>query len=711
MMFSGWLAGRRTGAGVREMAGKHEALAVLRRGLGLDANFHEGQWEAIDSAVNRRERTLVVQRTGWGKSVVYFVATRLMRDSGLGPSLIISPLLALMRDQKRMAANLGIRAETVNSSNAQDWSSVATALADDAIDLLLISPERLANDQFMTGILPKSPKGFGLVVVDEAHCISDWGHDFRPDYRRIVRILDALPANIPVIATTATANDRVIKDIEVQLGNNVHVQRGPLMRKSLALQTIHLPSHAERLAWLADNLPALRKAGIIYTQTVADAQRVSAWLRSRGFDAPAYYGSVSGDERVTLEERLRANDVDALVATSALGMGFDKPDLGFVIHYQRPGSLIAYYQQIGRAGRAIPEAHAILMVGDEDDAIQDFFIESAFPSETLCREILSSLASTEGLTSREVGAVVNAPYGRIEQALKILELEGAVARDDRRFHRTILPWQPDRNRTDGITAQRRSEFLRMVAYSHTGECQMAFIARELDDGTATARCGKCANCVGPAFIAVPNPATVGDAELFLRAQQHVIRPRKLLPTGILLDLPGRIHDDFQMEEGRALSMWGDGGWSEQVRAGKYQDGTFSDDLVTESARFIRVRWRPTPTPTWVTAVPSPRRPELVATFASRLADRLGLPYLGVLGHKTPPEEQKSMNNSAMQFQNIYNTLKVDTSQVLHGPVLLVDDMVDSTWTLTVCAAALRKRGSGPVFPFALAAMPSGSDAQ
>ncbi|MDQ2653079.1 MAG: RecQ family ATP-dependent DNA helicase [Chloroflexota bacterium] len=691
------------------MATENDALAILRQGLGSDARFHDGQWEAIDSAVNRRERTLVVQRTGWGKSVVYFVATRLLRDSGLGPSLIISPLLALMRDQMRMATSLGIRAETLNSSNAEDWSFIAADLASDNIDLLLISPERLANDQFLADVLPRSSKGFGLVVVDEAHCISDWGHDFRPDYRRIVRILDTLPANIAVIATTATANDRVIADIEAQLGSSVNVQRGPLMRTSLSLQSIHLPSHAERLAWLADNLPELRKAGIIYTQTVADAQRVSAWLESRGFDAPAYYGSVASDTRVVLEERLRANDVDALVATSALGMGFDKPDLGFVIHYQRPGSLIAYYQQIGRAGRAIPEAHAILMVGDEDDAIQNFFIESAFPSEELCREILNSLASSEGLTTREIGAVVNAPYGRIDQALKILELEGAVSREERLYSRTILPWQPDHGRMAGITEQRRRELARIVAYSHTSECQMAFIARELDDIAATDRCGVCANCIGPAFNAAPIAATVRAAEAFLGAQQHRIRPRKMLPTGVLPDLARRIGEDLQMEEGRALSIWGDGGWSGRVRTGKYLDGYFSDDLVLEATRLITTRWQPHPTPTWVTSVPSPRRPDLVAGFAQRLADSLGLPYLEVLGHKTPPEEQKSMQNSAKQFLNIYSTLKVTPSRVQSGPVLLVDDMVDSSWTLTVCAAALRKRGSGRVFPFALASMPSGSD--
>ncbi len=693
------------------MASENDALAILRTGLGPDAIFHDSQWAAINSAVNRRERTLVVQRTGWGKSVVYFVATRLQRDSGLGPSLIISPLLALMRDQRRMATSLGIRAETLNSTNAEDWSSIAADLANDNVDLLLISPEQLANDQFLTDILPRSPKGFGLVVVDEAHCISDWGHDFRPDYRRIVRILDTLPANIAVIATTATANDRVIADIEAQLGNNVNVLRGPLMRKSLALQTIHLPSHAERLAWLADNLSGLRKAGIIYTQTVADAQRVSAWLESCGFDAPAYYGSVASDTRVVLEERLRANDVDALVATSALGMGFDKPDLGFVIHYQRPGSLIAYYQQIGRAGRAIPEAHAILLVGDEDDAIQNFFIESAFPSEALCLEILDTLANSEGLTARQVGATVNAPYGRIEQALKILELEGAVFRDERLYSRTILPWQPDHDRIEGITDQRRRELARIVAYSHTSECQMAFIARELDDIAATDRCGVCANCLGPAFNASPNPATVKAAEAFLGAQQHRILPRKMLPSGVLTELARRIGEDLQTEEGRALSIWGDGGWSKSVRSGKYLDGYFSDDLVAEATRFIKTQWQPIPAPTWVTAVPSPRRPELVADFAQRLADSLGLPYLEVLGYRTPPEEQKSMQNSSKQFLNIYTTLKVNNSRVQSGPVLLVDDMVDSRWTLTICAAALRKRGSGRVFPFALASMPSGSDAQ
>lgn len=465
---------------------------ILRQVLGEDSTFREGQWEAIASVVANHERTLVVQRTGWGKSLVYFIATRMLRDIASGPTLIVSPLLALMRDQVRMAERIGIRSATLNSANKDEWEQIETQLHRDDLDVLLVSPERLGNDRFMRHTLPAMRSGVGLLVIDEAHCISDWGHDFRPDYRRIVGIVHQLPPTVPVLATTATANDRVVRDVTQQLGEPITVLRGPLTRESLRLQTLRLDTHAERLAWLAEQIPLLRRAGIVYVQTVADALQVSAWLHLQGIEAPAYFGSLESDARSEIEMRLLANQLDAVVATSALGMGFDKPDLGFVIHYQRPGSVVAYYQQVGRAGRAIPDAHAVMLYGHGDDAIQNYFISSAFPEESTFRAVIERLEQVECLTARELGTAVNAPLGRLEQALKLLELDGAVARDGRAYSRTPVPWQPDRDRIERVTVQRRGEMARLAEFVETDECLMQFIARELDDHTARP-CGRCAN--------------------------------------------------------------------------------------------------------------------------------------------------------------------------------------------------------------------------
>ena len=402
------------------MTDKQYSLGLLKQAIGNEAaDFREGQWEAIDALVNRRERRLVVERTGWGKSIVYFIATKILRNQGSGPTLIVSPLLALMRNQIEAAEKLEIKAITINSTNQNEWQELQNNVLADKADVLLISPERLANDDFVENVLIPLTERIGLLVIDEAHCISDWGHDFRPDYRRLVNVLQRIPGNVPVLGTTATANDRVIRDVQQQLGGIV-IQRGPLMRETLGLQTIQLPTQTERLAWLVDHINELPGTGIIYTLTRRDANHVADWLKAYGVPAEAYYSDVNNNNfessasyRENLEQQLLRNDIKALVATTALGMGYDKPDLGFVVHYQAPGSVVAYYQQVGRAGRAIEYAMGILMSGQEDGDIQDFFRRSAFPSETSVKTILEALEEHDGLSVRELEEIVNLRYGKL----------------------------------------------------------------------------------------------------------------------------------------------------------------------------------------------------------------------------------------------------------------------------------------------------------
>src|SRR4051794_6224147 len=420
---------------------KENARALLQQMFGPGADFRDGQWEAINLAANHRQRVLVVQRTGWGKSIVYFLAIKILRDDGRGPGLLISPLLSLMRNQILAAERLGIRAATINSENLEEWSSVEKALQENQVDLLMISPERLANPGFYRRLLPLIQRQIGMFVVDEAHCISDWGHDFRPDYRRIVRVLPLLPPGVPVLCTTATANNRVVTDIQSQIAD-LHILRGPLVRPSLKLFNIQLASQAERLAWLAHFLPKLPGTGIIYTLTVHDARRVAEWLTERGINARAYHADLEPGERVETEQRLLQNQVKALVATVALGMGFDKPDLGFVIHFQRPGSVVAYYQQVGRAGRAVEVALGILLSGNEDDEIQDYFIRTAFPSAPVLQEVLDALGPAEGLTAQELGNQLNYSLGTLERALRLLEVEGAVEQEQTKYFRTPNDWKP-----------------------------------------------------------------------------------------------------------------------------------------------------------------------------------------------------------------------------------------------------------------------------
>jgi ATP-dependent DNA helicase RecQ len=722
---------------------KEKARALLKEALRADADFRDGQWEAIDLAANRRQRVLVVQRTGWGKSIVYFLAAKILRLDGAGPTLVISPLLALMRNQIQAAEKLGIRAMTLHSENLEEWPEVERALQSGQVDVLLISPERLGSPAFRQNILPLIRNGIGMFVVDEAHCISDWGHDFRPDYRRIVRLLHLLPLNVPVLCTTATANDRVVRDVESQIPN-LHVVRGPLVRQSLKLFNIKLDDQASRLAWLAHFLPKLPGNGIIYTLTIQDARRVSEWLQQRGLNVFPYHADLDAAHRIQAEQQLLDNRVKALVATVALGMGFDKPDLGFVVHFQRPGSVVAYYQQVGRAGRAVDSAYGILLSGLEDDEIQDYFIRTAFPPAEVMEQVLEKLDGSFGRTLEELSAQLNYTRGTLEKALKLLEVDGAIVRDERKYSRSATAWEPSLMRAEQVTGHRRAELAQIKQYVEHSGCLMEFLARALDDPGA-GPCGKCMNCSGRRERLSLPPELIQAATEFLRGDSLVLEPRRMWPKPALEDLEKRlpqvlerfetgrpkvtISERLRAREGRVLCLYGDAGWGEEVARGKYQTNRYSDALVKAAADLITVRWRPDPAPQWVTAIPSRRHTELVRDFAQRLASKLGLPFLTVLRPRRETRPQKEMLNSAMQSRNVLDAFSVceppadsATADWLRkinrlaarvagaggeiklpaAPVLLVDDMVDSKWTITMAAVLLQHHGSGPVHPFALA---------
>ncbi len=691
---------------------KSHAVMLLRRALeDPEATLRPGQWEAIDAVVNHRRKLLVVERTGWGKSLIYFISTRALRDRGQGPSLIVSPLLALMRNQQAAAERLGIRAISINSANRAEWPALQAQILGNTVDALLISPERLANEQFVEAVLLPVANRIGLMVVDEAHCISDWGHDFRPDYRRLVHILKLMPPNIPVLGTTATANNRVLDDVKAQLGG-FDIRRGPLMRESLHLQTLRLADQAERLAWLAQYVPKFASTGIIYTLTKKDAEQVAGWLRLNGVEARAYYSGVTAEGfqdaaayREHLEEQLLGNGLKALVATTALGMGFDKPDLGFVIHYQAPGSIVAYYQQVGRAGRAIHRALGLLMAGGEDEEIHEFFRTTAFPGDQRVQAILQALEKSDGLSIRQLQAEVNLMERQIEQVLKYLSVENPapVIRQGALWTRTPVPYRQDRDRIRRLTEKREIEWQEVRGYVDTAECLMAYLGRALDD-PHLARCGKCANCIGRPVVPVGiDPELTGQALQFLRQSDLTIEPRVQIPKGAFIHyaLSGNLPVQERAEIGRVLSRWGDAGWGRLAADDKHA-GRFRDELVEAAADLIRARWRPEPPPAWVTCVPSLKHPELVPDFAERLARKLGWPFHNVVSKVKDNQPQKSQNNSWHQCRNLDGAFTVKKG-VPPTPVLLVDDMVDSRWTLTVIAALLRQAGSGPVFPMALAA--------
>ncbi len=692
------------------MPDRAQALRLLR--MLMDdptVEFRQGQWEAIDALVNRRERLLVVERTGWGKSTVYFIATRILRNSGRGPTLIVSPLLALMRNQMDAANRLGIRALSINSTNREEWPKLQRAVLANEVDALLVSPERLANDQFVENVMLPIAGRIGMLVVDEAHCISDWGHDFRPDYRRLVNILQRMPPNMPILGTTATANNRVVVDVQAQLGN-IGIQRGALTRESLALQTMRLPSQAARLAWLAEHIDSLPGTGIIYTLTKRDANQVAGWLRSRGVTARAYYGNVTSDEfedsnsyREHLERQLLHNELKALVATTALGMGYDKPDLGFVVHFQAPASIVAYYQQVGRAGRAIEYAAGILISGREDHEIHDYFRRSAFPSEQWVDPILDALEDSDGLSTRQLEEVVNLRSGQIAKVLKFLSVDipAPVIKAGVTWRRTLVPYRMDHERIRRLTEQREMEWQGVQQYIDEEGCLMHFLAEALDDDESRP-CGKCASCLGQPIVD-PNftNATAVEAARYLRHSELSLECNKQVARDAFqeYDLRGNLPADLRAETGRILSRWGDAGWGGVVAQDK-QGGYFRDELVDAVVEMLLERWRPLPSPEWVTCVPSLTRPALVPDFASRLAESLALPFAPVVTKVRNNDPQKEQQNRFHQCRNLDGAFAI-TEPLPPRPVLLVDDVVDSRWTLTIIAALLRRSGSGQVWPLAL----------
>jgi ATP-dependent DNA helicase RecQ len=732
-----------------------EAEGHLRALAGEHARLRDDQWTAIRALVAEHRRALVVQRTGWGKSAVYFVATALLRARGAGPTVIVSPLLALMRNQVDAAARAGIHARTINSANLEEWEQVHAEIRDGAVDVLLVSPERLNNPGFRDNVLPRLVETAGLIVIDEAHCISDWGHDFRPDYRRIRTLLATLPADIPVLATTATANERVTMDVAEQLsyggttprtprgapdGKNRHdighadespgpsadlaeesdgavvVLRGALDRDSLHLAVVSLPTASMRLAWLAANLAsgALPGSGIIYTLTVAAAYETAAFLREQGIEVTAYSGKDDQARRLAAEDDLLANRVKALVATSALGMGFDKPDLGFVVHLGAPQSPVAYYQQIGRAGRGVERADVVLLPGREDRDIWAYFASLAFPPERQVRATLETLEDAgRPLSVAAIETHVDLSRGRLESMLKVLDVDGAVTRTVGGWTATGRPWAYDGERYERVARERTREQQAMLAYQATGGCRMEFLRRELDDPEAAA-CGRCDNCTGQPWPAdVPQAGAEAARERLARPGVEV-EPRKMWPTGMKdlgIDASGKIPASRTAEPGRALGRLTDVGWGATLRA-LLAEGAQDEPVtaqLTDAMVKVLASWDWAQRPASVVTMPSRTRPLLVGSLGQRIAAIGRLTYLGALGYATPDGPGPRRHNSAQRLASLWRALVIpdDLRAALKasapdGPVLLVDDQIDTGWTMTVAAARLRDAGAPAVLPLALA---------
>lgn len=688
------------------MVTREHAQSILEQLAGPTATLRDDQWTAIEALVVQRRQALVVQRTGWGKSAVYFIAAKLLRNAGLGPTVIVSPLLALMRNQVDAAERAGVRAATINSGNVTEWDTIHQQVGAGDLDVLLVSPERLNNPDFRDNVLPALASDAGLVVVDEAHCVSDWGHDFRPDYRRIRTLIAELGSDIPVLATTATANDRVVNDVAAQLGvggRDTLVLRGGLDRQSLRLSVVQAGTPAQRAAWIAAQIDSLPGSGIIYTLTVSQAHDVAALLAEQGHKVAAYTGSTDTAEREQLEADLLDNRVKALVATSALGMGFDKPDLGFVVHLGAPSSPIAYYQQVGRAGRATESAEVILLPGTEDQEVWRYFASVAFPSEPLVRNVLAALDTERPQSTPALETQVDLNRSRLEMVLKVLDVDGAVRRVKGGWIATGEPWSYDEQRYRALDEARRREQQAMLDYQATDGCRMAFLRAQLDDPELQPgeRCGRCDNCTGSRRPTAVDDATLAATAERLRRPGVAVAPRKQWPSGLAslgLQLSGRIADGAA--PGRAIGRLTDLGWGARLRRLLSEPDQDVPDEVVQAAIAVLKAWDWERRPVAVMGLDSDTHPRLIASTVQRLAQIGRLTDLGILRY-APTRRPVTAANSAYRvaaLEGSWERPQIDCD----GPVLLVDDMTDSGWTLTMAARVLRDAGVPAVLPFVLA---------
>ncbi len=678
-----------------------EAKKILIRTYGPNAQFRDGQYEAIE-AVMTRNRVLVVQKTGWGKSLVYYVCTKLKRNRGQGCTVVISPLLILMENQMEMAAGMGLRCEKLNSTVKDQTrrKEILDQLTEDRLDILFVTPETL-----LKGEVQRRLPGIriGLFVVDEAHCISDWGHDFRLDYGEIGRIIRNLFSNVAVLATTATANDRVVKDLKVQLGDHVYVSRGPLTRESLHIQVLPLDRKAERYAWLLDNLPKLPGTGIIYCLDHRDCDYLTEFLIENGISAMSYYSEEKKEEEnAKAIDLFQHNRIKVIVATVKLGMGYDKGDVSFVIHFQSPSNIVSWYQQIGRAGRNLKDAYVFLMTGREDDKINEYFIQTAFPTRREMEDVLGIINNTDGITKKRLCDQVNIRQARVEKALMFLQNEGAVRKEETNgkqcYYPTVNRFVYKEEYYRAICDIRRREMDEMKELTRIRTCLSRFAVNCLDDHEAE-DCGKCANCTGRDIFPglTISEESRRKASAFISARLLVIPPRKKYPTGSFFS------DKWQPQPGLCLSVYGDPGYGELVERGKYpKDGSpkrFDDQLVVRSAEVLQ-SWITDYGVRYITCIPS-LRSNLVKDFTQRLADKTGLIFTDLL-EKSEAPQQKTMETGMYQYRNAENSFSVKEDVSVPEKIILVDDVVDSRWTLTVCGIKLMLKGCRDVYPFALA---------
>ena len=649
--------------------------------------FHRGQHTIIEQLVQGR-RILAIQQTGWGKSLCYQMASLYYPYL----TIVFSPLKALMRDQCQRCNDVYDIPSAIVSSDFSEAENDATLrqAVEGEIKVLYIAPERLSNIVWQNYI---SQMRISMIVIDEAHCISTWGHDFRPDYRRIVRLLDAIPKSTAVLALTATANKRVEVDILQQMGVGVQVLRGSMLRSNLHLHVIHVKGDQEKLSYLAEILPYTLGTGIIYTATRPDTEIVAAFLQCQGLAAEYYHAGRDNDVRQEIEQKLMANHYKVVCSTNALGMGIDKRDIRFIIHYHIPGSPIQYYQEIGRAGRDGQVAQCVLLYDPEDLRIQEHFINQAKPASMQYATILSHLeANAGGLGQNEIMRITGFSQTATRIILKDLQDQGFIERDAKKryFAATDRPGQIDFSGYDIIRQQKLRELSDIQRYALHQGCYMTYLTTYLGDSLGSA-CGACGQCQPTNFFTMQVSESVQEAT------------QRFLEDGYLPRIEKRGTTKTPAHEaGWALSSHGTSRIGRLVRACKYENaGPFPLSLVARAVDVLRTRY-PIAEINGVIGIPPTRSGTLVEDFARQVAAGVNREYLPVLVKVRETLEQKYLKNRLQKEDNVKGAFAVQSPELVAGrTILLIDDIYNSGRMLQEAGRTLIRAGARVVYPLTI----------